>query len=347
MQDARSNDDLVIPVLERSEEPATPVWRRFATSAVLILVGTAAHLWVVPSSRVDLDEVGSPQLAKSAAAEVRSISTEGNAQSEQPRETHAPSKVDPVGVSAAAGIGRTTSVKDSASIPDGTYPAPESPVGTSGRLTPAHLVERTSESTGKTGSSPIGIARRSVEDEGIDGGSESSANGNAPAAGSARAEFSQNAPPAPAEALGTLLDLPRRTEADTAAVPVATTPPKVVEMSVAPITTARHEEELVYMIVQEYRAAYERLDAAAAKSVWPTVDVRALGYAFGQLAEQRLNFESCGVSIRGNSASARCRGEAQYLPKVGNRRALVKAGEWVFDLARQDTSWHIVTARIQ
>lgn len=106
------------------------------------------------------------------------------------------------------------------------------------------------------------------------------------------------------------------------------------------------DEMLVSHVLQQYRVAYEQLDVVAAKHIWPSVDARALGSAFSQLAEQRLTFQSCGVSVSGSGAeaTARCRGRAEYVPKVGSRRARVANAEWVFDLAKQDADWRIVSA---
>ena len=106
------------------------------------------------------------------------------------------------------------------------------------------------------------------------------------------------------------------------------------------------DERLVGAVLQQYRAAYERLDVSAAQTVWPTVDARALSAAFRQLAGQRVTFESCGVSVSGSGsqATARCQGQAEFMPKVGARRAYVASGEWVFDLAKQDAAWRIVNA---
>jgi hypothetical protein len=106
-------------------------------------------------------------------------------------------------------------------------------------------------------------------------------------------------------------------------------------------------EAEVRRALQNYRAAYERLDVAAARMVWPSVDHVALTHAFRQLARQRVTFQSCGISVSGASALARCRGQAEYVPKVGPQRALMASGEWVFDLAKSDADWKIVSASVR
>lgn len=106
------------------------------------------------------------------------------------------------------------------------------------------------------------------------------------------------------------------------------------------------DERLVGYVLQQYREAYESLDVTAAQTVWPTVDARALGAAFRQLAGQRVTFDSCGVSVSGSGsqATARCTGQAEYVPKVGSRRAYTASGEWVFDLQKENTAWRIINA---
>lgn len=135
------------------------------------------------------------------------------------------------------------------------------------------------------------------------------------------------------------------------ATPAGLTAPRLERSRTVPDRVSQPEEQpsderLVSAVLQQYRAAYERLDVSAAQSVWPTVNARALSAAFRQLAGQRVTFESCGVSVSGSGsqATARCHGEAAYMPKVGARRTYVASGEWVFDLAKQDASWRIVNA---
>ena len=107
------------------------------------------------------------------------------------------------------------------------------------------------------------------------------------------------------------------------------------------------EEQVVLDILREYRRAFERLDVRAAKAVWPSLDDRALNRAFQQLDSQQLRFASCGVSITGRDANARCHGDATYRPKVGSRVVHLPARQWTFDLSRSASGWQIVNARIQ
>jgi hypothetical protein len=104
------------------------------------------------------------------------------------------------------------------------------------------------------------------------------------------------------------------------------------------------QEEVVRQIVREYTRAFERLDVQAAKVLRPSLDDRALQRAFQQLDGQEFRLAPCGVSIRGQDASARCRANATFRPKVGSRVHL--SGEWTFNLSRNDSGWQIVDATI-
>lgn len=107
------------------------------------------------------------------------------------------------------------------------------------------------------------------------------------------------------------------------------------------------QKALVNRVLEQYAAAYGRLDAEAAKLVYPGVNESALRRAFRQLETQRLTFDSCGITISGSGANARCQGEAAYRPRVGPRSLQRASREWTFDLAKADDGWHIVKARVR
>ncbi|MEO8521985.1 MAG: hypothetical protein ABI603_11510 [Acidobacteriota bacterium] len=133
--------------------------------------------------------------------------------------------------------------------------------------------------------------------------------------------------------------------ASTAAAPAG----RLVSSPAAPDRAAalRREEEIVREVLREYAQAFERLDVQAAKALWPTVDDRALQRAFQQLDGQQLRFASCGVSVSGRDANARCRGDATYRPKVGSRTLRLTSREWTFNLSRDNDRWQIVNATLQ
>jgi hypothetical protein len=109
----------------------------------------------------------------------------------------------------------------------------------------------------------------------------------------------------------------------------------------------RKQEEIVRRVLVDYTRAYERLDVKAAKAIWPTLKERELQQAFGQLDSQQVRFASCGVSVRGQDANARCRGDATYTPKIGSRVVHLTELEWTFSLARTNDQWRIVQAKLQ
>jgi hypothetical protein len=113
------------------------------------------------------------------------------------------------------------------------------------------------------------------------------------------------------------------------------------------VRPAVNQQQLVRQLLEDYAAAYGRLDADAAKALWPTVDAKALRRAFAQLEAQQVEFQSCGITIEGSGAQARCRGEATYRPRIGSRTVRISEREWTFDLAQAATGWHIVDARVR
>jgi hypothetical protein len=101
----------------------------------------------------------------------------------------------------------------------------------------------------------------------------------------------------------------------------------------------------VNVVLQRYRAAYDRLDARSAKAVWPSVNEAALSKAFAGLTSQALRFESCGVQVRGGTATATCRGLARYVTRMGIRDPRTERRIWSFTLEKRDANWTISSAR--
>ena len=129
-------------------------------------------------------------------------------------------------------------------------------------------------------------------------------------------------------------------------------PPAVddlARLAITPVAGPRRksEEELVRQLIDRYTGALERLDVGAAQAAWPTVDGKALKRAFGQLASQRLTFKSCGITISGSTANARCLGSATYQPRIGSGPVHLASREWTFDFSKQDTDWRIVNTFVR
>jgi hypothetical protein len=110
-------------------------------------------------------------------------------------------------------------------------------------------------------------------------------------------------------------------------------------------TAVAADEAAIETALRQYEDAYERLDAKAAVAVWPTVDQRALSRAFAGLASQDLVFRGCEVVVGAgaSTATASCRGTAEYVQKVGNARPHVEPREWLFTLNKTHGEWRIET----
>lgn len=104
------------------------------------------------------------------------------------------------------------------------------------------------------------------------------------------------------------------------------------------------DEQRIYATLKQYEHAYERLDANAARAVWPSVDTRGLARAFGGLKTQELEFARCDLAVQTAEATAVCGGRATYVPRVGNQQRHTESREWTFRLKKVDQSWMIVKA---
>ena len=134
-----------------------------------------------------------------------------------------------------------------------------------------------------------------------------------------------------------------------AARPANLTLPSTSRVQPTVVAAARTvtEEERVRQLLDEYTGAFERRDIGAQKALYPNVDGKALKRAYEQITSQRLTLESCGITISGSTANARCRGSATFQPRIGTRPVLVASREWTFDLSKQDTAWRIVNTYVR
>jgi hypothetical protein len=107
------------------------------------------------------------------------------------------------------------------------------------------------------------------------------------------------------------------------------------------------EEQQITATLHRYAAAYQQLDATAARTVWPTVDQRALARAFKSLESQEFTFDECDVRVVDRGASAACRGSVTYIPKVGSKTAHKGDRQWNFELQKQQDVWLITRATMK
>jgi hypothetical protein len=123
-------------------------------------------------------------------------------------------------------------------------------------------------------------------------------------------------------------------------------PPAVGTTATIPPPTAVSVEQDVRKVIDRYRDAYERLDATAARAVWPGVDEAALSRAFDGLTSQRIEFERCDIWRDAQAAFASCAGRASYVPKVGRAQNDVPRA-WHFRLQRRTAGWAIESAEVK
>jgi hypothetical protein len=121
----------------------------------------------------------------------------------------------------------------------------------------------------------------------------------------------------------------------------ATTRPASAPSNAAPSSPAIDEQQSIHRVLGQYAAAFNRLDATAAKAIWPQVDRRALERGFSQLERQTVALSNCTVLVNAGQATAQCRGQATYVPKVGNRAERTENRNWQFDLRKSGDSWII------
>jgi hypothetical protein len=149
--------------------------------------------------------------------------------------------------------------------------------------------------------------------------------------------------PLPPAALGASASAPPPGSAVNEATPggaAATT----ASSAAAPVSSGRLEEQGIRATLGAYQSAYERLDAAAAKAVWPAVDQRALARAFDGLRSQGLVFDDCQMQVQAQQATATCRGRATFVPRVGSSEARTERRLWTFQLQKAGESWIIRSA---
>ena len=109
----------------------------------------------------------------------------------------------------------------------------------------------------------------------------------------------------------------------------------------ASIITPPSDRASIERVLQQYRDAYDRLDAPSAAVIWPRVDTRALSRAFSTLASQDVSFERCNLAIFGVKASAQCTGEIRYVRRVGDQEPRVRRMSWSFAFERVSDRWQI------
>jgi hypothetical protein len=162
--------------------------------------------------------------------------------------------------------------------------------------------------------------------------------------GATAAAIHLDMPPLTAADTGEIVALGRETSVPAPAAPAGLTHPVSEPPASAPKTP--DDADLVRGILARYADAYTRLDADAAKAVWPSVNRAALSRAFSGLNEQRIAFKDCSVDVRSAEARATCSGSTTWEPKIGGG-ARTDMRRWAFDLRKNGDAWIIRDARVQ
>jgi hypothetical protein len=146
-----------------------------------------------------------------------------------------------------------------------------------------------------------------------------------------------------------VVPMPRQASISEPRVSESTVIAPVSPPTIPPAATVEMVDDraLVRQTLQRYRSAYEWLDAGSAQAVWPAVNQTALARAFDGLESQTLTFDACDVRVRGEAATAVCRGSARYVPKIGNREPRVEPRIWNFTLHKDAGDWRIDSARAE
>jgi hypothetical protein len=132
-----------------------------------------------------------------------------------------------------------------------------------------------------------------------------------------------------------------------ASSPIAsTTAPAAAPPAATPVASPASDERAIRASLTRYEAAYNRLDAAAAGSVWPSVDRRALARAFEGLVSQTVSLGDCVIAVTGPTARVECLGRARWTPRVGGGPQSAPR-RWRFALRNERGDWLITDAEVR
>ena len=99
-------------------------------------------------------------------------------------------------------------------------------------------------------------------------------------------------------------------------------------------------------VLTRYESAYNRLDAKAASSVWPSVNSAELDRAFKGLVSQKISLGSCDILKIGDKGLVTCAGRAAWEPRVGGGTQTAQR-YWAFDVRKNTEGWRIDKIRVR
>ena len=107
------------------------------------------------------------------------------------------------------------------------------------------------------------------------------------------------------------------------------------------------EVDAVLGTIAAYAAALSEMNAGKAAQAWPTIDQRNLVLAFSTLEDNAVALNACAIEFAGNNgATAMCRVQAEYVPKVGRRTPRRFAQQWRFTMSKSFDAWKILSGTI-
>ena len=140
------------------------------------------------------------------------------------------------------------------------------------------------------------------------------------------------------------IDAPRVAATASEADPATSSPSSALSTVAPEAVPAPSDTDVIRVVLARYQRAYSELNIEEAKAVWPAVDDKALGRAFGQLDSQAVVLEACQIEVASGEAVSACRGHASYVPKVGSRTVRTDSRTWTFQLRKADDGeWMIET----
>jgi hypothetical protein len=104
------------------------------------------------------------------------------------------------------------------------------------------------------------------------------------------------------------------------------------------------EEEQVLKVLNAYQAAYERLDAAAVKRVYPSVDQAGLVKAFGYYRSLSMAINNPRIEVSGSGADVSCTIVIRIQPRAGGTSEQTSTQPTTLRLRKSGGSW-IITER--
>jgi hypothetical protein len=124
----------------------------------------------------------------------------------------------------------------------------------------------------------------------------------------------------------------------------AAKPAPPVESAKPPVLTRAQEEQRVRVVLEQYESAYDNLNAAAVRVIYPGAPAN-LESTFAQFVFYRMELviQSVKLSADAQTATAVCRLSHFFQPKVGNTQQYNRPQEFSFE--KRGNSWIIVRVR--